>query len=321
MLWTSGDARAESERWVSFRSTITVKSGPASLSEGARAARPSSLGGIALAPSAQTGRASRPLERSAGAATGAAAASIPVDVVAPFSVTSSTLGARTIELSGPIVCNDQFLGPLPNSDVFVELLVLEQSGGHTHEGSPSNRPIGQFDPSTGNTGLSGFDYFIVYQTPETAGVVVASIMCMPPDGFPIFANFTIGVRMEGLDELQADDDYLLVGTESANGMRHLRNHFGQATLNDAIMELANLYAAEYPGSQLAINDMSLEEGGLFDFNANADWSKPHGAHRFGADVDVEDVPESQIEMLMILAEEAGFDYFKDEMNHYHLRVF
>lgn len=203
----------------------------------------------------------------------------------------------------------------------VDLLVLEQSGGHDHEGFPSNRPIGQFDPPSGNTGPSGFDYFITYQVPETADVLVASITCMPPDGFAIFANFTIGVRMEGLEELEPNPSYALVGTESANGMRHLCNHFGQFGLLSATMDLTDSYAEEFEGSTLSVNDMSLEEGGLFDFEADADWSRPHGSHRFGADVDVENVPPSEIPMLRMLAEAVGFDVFLDEGNHYHLRTF
>ena len=63
------------------------------------------------------------------------------------------------------------------------------------------------------------------------------------------------------------------------------NHYGQRNVLDALVSIATEYHSLFPSDSLiAINDISLPNGGRFDVFGN--WHKPHIFHRFGLDVDV-----------------------------------
>jgi hypothetical protein len=75
-------------------------------------------------------------------------------------------------------------------------------------------------------------------------------------------------------------------------IEHRRNHYGSAFLVEqlqlAILDLFDWTATEEGGEEplkLGVNDMSLEQGGLFDICG--DWLPGHTYHRTGASVDID----------------------------------
>ena len=54
-------------------------------------------------------------------------------------------------------------------------------------------------------------------------------------------------------------------------------------MNNAVLTLAQKFF-QATQKKLYVNDMSLPWGGVLDFTDN--WTKPHAAHRFGTDVDI-----------------------------------
>jgi hypothetical protein len=79
-------------------------------------------------------------------------------------------------------------------------------------------------------------------------------------------------------------------------IEHRRNHYGSALLVEelqlAILDFFDWTATEEGGEEplkLGVNDMSLEQGGLFDICA--DWLPGHKYHRSGASVDIDRVAE------------------------------
>ena len=103
----------------------------------------------------------------------------------------------------------------------------------------------------------------------------------------------VDIKIDGLELLKpASEDglhggatyYVLVGTTTP----HPINHFGKLSTITMLKQIAWNYYIEfstYPRfSKLAINDMSLRWGGLFDVYAN--WQPDHHEHRYGRQVDV-----------------------------------
>src|SRR5260370_23975273 len=173
------------------------------------------------------------------------------------SVTSSTLGAGLQKLPLTIFCVDLFTGQIING---CNVTIMQQpeafSGGHQHDDSA--RPKGSFQPSSGNTGTSGLP--TTYTSPEVSGIVDVNLTGTAPDGTPLVpTTFTIGVQIDGLVSLGAGANYVLVGQTAT----HPDNHYGTGTMNATLVNLADSYAAAFPGQSLAYNDMSLVTGGLF----------------------------------------------------------
>jgi len=131
------------------------------------------------------------------------------------------------------------------------------SGGHQHD-DPS-KPKGTFQPTSGSTGTSGLS--TTYTSPEVSGLIDVTLTGTDPNGNPLIpTTATIGVEVDGLVSLGPGANYQLVGQTAT----HPDNHYGTGTMNSTLVNLANSYAAVFPGQTLAYNDMSLVTGGLFD---------------------------------------------------------
>jgi hypothetical protein len=137
------------------------------------------------------------------------------------SVTSTTLGAGVQTLDLVVFCVDLFTGQiLPFCDVALTPQRVPGSGGHDHD--DASRPIGSFDPASGNTGSDGL-LPVTYTSPEVSGVVQTTITGVTQDGNPVIPGvFTIGVEITGLVDLGAGTDYDLVGQTGNHG----DNHYG-----------------------------------------------------------------------------------------------
>jgi len=229
----------------------------------------------------------------------------------PPSVTSSKLNPTVQTLPLTIFCFDVFTGAIINNcNVTITHQPEAFSGGHNHD-SPS-RPKGQFQPSSGSTGTSGLN--TTYTSPEVSGIIDVTLTGTDPNGNVLIpATFTIGVQIGGLISLPPGTNYSLVG-QTAN---HGDNHYGNATMNATLVNLANAYVAVFPGNPLAYNDMSLVTGGLFDISGG--WSKPHVSHRFGNDADLRFPPVSQRRRARQLIYASGISLIIIEGDHWHLR--
>ena len=108
-------------------------------------------------------------------------------------------------------------------------------------------------------------------------------------------ELVLKVDYGNLQELAGSTDYDLIGTTSVEGRRHLSNHWGLATTIGHVTALATTMrtAANNGNAQgkfvLRYNDMTLEQGGVFDLGRNAtDWTPPHHTHNRGVDIDIDD---------------------------------
>ncbi len=281
-------------------------------------------GGVAGAPT-------EPLASASAASTSFVHCSQPsglnTTIFMEFSVSSSTVGTRDRTCEITARCIDQDTGNLFTFvDVMWKLEAVPNSGFHDHHSA--QRPLGTIDAPSGDTGSTGV-YTTTYNVPEVSGRVKAILTCSHP--FIIFggpAEFFFEVAHNPhFYSLVASSTYDLVGTTSTVGQRHLSNHAGSSALLASLGKLATSFATAFPGSKLALNDMSLPWGGLFDLgsgvtcgngNPGVDWGPCHFQHRFGRNADVEDVPAVRLRRLRQLATLAGFTGFLNEGNHYHL---
>lgn len=237
------------------------------------------------------------------------------------SVTTSSVGAGVRTVNFFIACLTLRGEIIPNCDIlFISHQARPFSGGHAHHDAA--RPKGEFTPTSGNTGPSGL-LPVTYTAPEVAGVIDATFQSSLRGTIRPPSTFTIGVRVPGLAELPPGENYVLVGSFGEPGVtsQHVSNHFGLPSFNRSLQQLADRYAAGFPGQRLEYNDMSLPLGGLFDVNNN--WRPPHHSHRFGTDVDVRLVPPMNRDRLrhLIRAQDSGIRTLIEETrpSHWHLR--
>lgn len=260
------------------------------------------------------------------------------DYIVKPSVTSSTLCQQENTIPVDIFCHDAFSGALVNDcNIQITFRAVDLSGWHAH--THENRPLGTFDRTSGISG-SGTNptgrLRLMYTAPEVAGEIKVTATGTMPNGDPIipteFPVFTIRFDFGWLF-VWPDSNYTLTGETQW----HPENHFGKISLIDAIVRLSNWYAGTYPGYKLAINDMSLPDGGLLDicvdprYHSNLEacplaagsvWKPSHKAHRCGLDVDVDPVARAHqlVFKQRIKTDTKTWPWTTDHGgNHWHLR--
>jgi len=196
------------------------------------------------------------------------------------------------------------VNPMSGWDVSLSAEGVANSGGHFHN---ENRPHGTPRPNRGTTDINGV-VTAFYQSTEVCGKdrIIATI-----EGYEFTAE--VNVSVGNLIALSAGTGYTLVGQTTT----HPDNHYGTNTTNNALINIANDFRREYPnGPNLLYNDMSLEQGGLFDINAN--WQEPHKSHRYGANCDFNfgTLTQEQLDKLIDIIDDYGERL--DEGNHWHL---
>ncbi len=229
-------------------------------------------------------------------------------------------------------CVNLFTGQLIlNCDITIAFGDVLDDGGHVHVDPTAPRPLGQFDPSFGNSGSNGF-LDSIYTAPEFSGIWEMRVTGVGPAG-EFIAPFesTIFIRVPGMREFLPGANYNLVGQTSS----HPANHFGTTDFNTAIARIANAYVATFPGEKLDYNDMSLKFGGMFDFCAvrlasqscinlvasDSPWQLPRKSHRFGIAVDTP-IPATKSRrntLARLVLKVERFVLLKKEPDHWHLR--
>lgn len=227
------------------------------------------------------------------------------------SVTSSSVGRGEQTLRLDLRCINTATGQIiPFCNLTLNWQARANSGGHSHAG---NRPKGTFEPASGNTGSSGV-LTTTYTSPEASGIIDVNLTGTLSDGRPVNpSSYTIGVEIPTLVSLGDGANYDLVGATATHG----DNHYGTPTFNGSLETLADSYAAAFPGQILFYNDMSLPQGGLFDWKAT--WAPPHSSHRFGVDLDFRLVAPQRQRRLRQLIAAAGIRTIIVEGDHWHLR--
>ena len=135
------------------------------------------------------------------------------------------------------------------------------SGGHQHEDFA--KPYSTVSPTYGNTGYWGLPLAVT--TDEVGGVEYIDV-CATFCGRSYFA-----VGVGGLYTLPfGQQTYVNIGWTSIHPWG---NHYGTLNTVYGVQDTASQYHAEYPQHPIiAINDLSLVYGGLFDV------ASPNGAH-------------------------------------------
>jgi len=195
------------------------------------------------------------------------------------------------------------------------------TGAHEHASLIGNeKPLGELVPMQGVSGSDGY-LETTYTAPEPAGVVrVTGSGFHPTYGF-FSGNFTIGIRVSGLQELPDSTDYDKIGSNPSPPI-HTRNHYGTPSMVASLQNLARKYIEPdaFPTSRLGYNDMSLPWGGLFDLDGN--WSsgpRGHKSHRLGKNVDLRLVPENHKNALRRMIERSGLVVSYVHEDHWHLQ--
>jgi hypothetical protein len=171
--------------------------------------------------------------------------------------------------------------PIPNVGVSLTLEAQEGSAGHEHLGRKpaglfqtlAREPIPDGRVDTGPSGVAKV-YFVASELSGPVQLEGSSANARPD-------TTTVQVGIAGLVPLAPGAHYLFTG--AVNG-RHTDNHYGTPAALAAFREFADSLHL-WIGEPLGINDISLEQGGLFDVGS-APWDLPHGYHRRGTHADI-----------------------------------
>ncbi|MGE3512896.1 MAG: hypothetical protein AB7N65_28880, partial [Vicinamibacterales bacterium] len=88
------------------------------------------------------------------------------------------------------------------------------------------------------------------------------------------------------------------------------NHFGSLQLRTNLLSISNQFHSASNGLRLRINDMSLRDGGIFDFNNQ--WNADHNAHRWGHNADIDLYAENASGQCVSL--DFGDEFLSDQYN-------
>lgn len=262
---------------------------------------------------------------SSGGPTFSAAAVVTGEIPALTAHPSNLLLNRVVRTNWTVFAYDVATGSVvPNVNVTLgQLRHLANSGGHDHDSAL--RPKGALSAYSGNTGPTGMDLSIEYTSPEISGVVYSDASCTGPNGFACYPGsyYSFTTKVPNLEQLVAGAAYDLIGSTAT----HSSNHWGTHSFVSKLQQAAAFYNLKFvgmPSPKLAINDLSLESGGLFDVRAN--WTHPHKEHRIGVVGDLRSVaPGRRIALQQILVQ-AGISgplliHVPPDPPHWHVREF
>jgi Penicillin-insensitive murein endopeptidase len=199
----------------------------------------------------------------------------------------------------------------PGAQVTIVLSRIANSGGHLHSGGPS-----------GTANLSTFvlgpsypqNRPVVFTAPAAAGTIQQDAYFSKGNP-PVFPGMN-RVHIPGLIALTGGVGITLTGSKPT----HPQNHYGTPLLIAKIRQLASAFHAKF-NKDLFVNDMSLPDGGLYDFNNT--WAAPHKTHREGRTVDINSTSMSKVEKTFFQqkAKSLGFSVtLETKKPHWHLFI-
>jgi hypothetical protein len=195
--------------------------------------------------------------------------------------------------------------PIPNEEIDLQVSFLLNSGGHDHIILPDSSLLGSITNLQTNTvfrngnarGITNNDGQILFE--YTASQISGEFLftATTSSNQAIEKVDTVSIRVPNLAFLGSSPYFELVGapqyntttndpcrTEASLTSQHAFGHFGTSSINSEIHEIAESFYLANDSTKLRINDMSLEYGGLFDFENN--WTTPHRSHRIGINADI-----------------------------------
>lgn len=172
-------------------------------------------------------------------------------------------------------CLDDNNRIVPLCDVVLGTYAHFTSWQHNH--SLPLPPVSTVFPTAGNTGYLGLPVFV---DTTTVGQIESIRVCIPAF-IPVCRDYDYLVRYGPFASLLPGRDWALIGATSS----HPLNHYGWYSTIQAVMTVASRYHAEFPDYDvIAINDISLALGGIFDLRRN--WRGPHYQHSRGKAADI-----------------------------------
>ena len=251
----------------------------------------------------------------------AASTEIPAVTIMP----SNSLLGRVSSQAWTVYTWDINTGNIvPNADMVLGALNQKpNSGGHDHDSA--SRPKGSLSAYAGNTGATGLGLQITYTAPDVSGVVLSLVDCSTPSGSTCLPNqyYVFTTSVPGLASVGSSSMYALVGATAS----HSSNHFATPSFASKLQNVANAYFIQFGSTAsptIAINDISLSDGGLFDLGAG--WTTPHAEHRIGVTGDIRTPPPSRVATLRQMLINTGIVgplliHVPPDAPHWHVREF
>lgn len=198
--------------------------------------------------------------------------------------------------------NSDLTGPIPNRTINgITLTALDGTGGHTHTGDkPKGRILTAGGTPIGNTVQTGAtgEVELTYEAPEVAGTV--QLKFKSPDEV-VGITVDMFVKVPDLIPLPASTYYKKIG----NCGGHVDCHYVHPGMALALDTLARMVFEKYSGEQLEFNDISGIHGGVLDIDLTIapthPWTRPHGEHRRGRNVDLRTWTLSEVQQRFVMA--------------------
>jgi len=229
--------------------------------------------------------------------------------------------------------------PASGKQIALAVDVITHSGGHQHDQGRRPQHSGTVSFNGSDTTDANGDVSFTFTAPAPAGDHTITAQCS--DGSCGTDTGSVWVGVQGLVSLYETHLYRLVGSVGV----HPSNHYLTMAGTGAVVQLAELYRAEFPSDPvLRLNDASLERGGLFDIyydyvdsngvrherNADGWWTSPHSEHRRGTVIDVRAngtvtaIPQRNFAEFQDLLLSLGMAWIPEHLNqsggHYHVRL-
>jgi len=228
---------------------------------------------------------------------------IPPSNLNPGEKSEGFLGFACYDINNLVLINCQVTVKLDRLDPAA--MIPPFFGGHIgHSRQPDigtvrdSNGTGSGGESVAGDTLKGFS--VVYTAPEASGQVQVTKRLVPPPSYQCITEpdpdgsgackhvrrINVGIQLR---ELPPDPFY---GVIREDRIKHPNGTSGTANTLKRLKDLAAFYHTMTGQTQrLSINDISLPQGGLFDFRL--DWSPPHEFHRKGIEVDINRAPLDQ----------------------------
>lgn len=180
-----------------------------------------------------------------------------------------------------IYVSDAMDKPIQDYPITITALVVDRSGGHDHSG---NRPTGKFiygqDTLTTDRRKTDASGSLHYKYLSSGFGGIDSI-CVEGETRSDTATAKILLKRNDFQLLTEGEHYRLVGRTDT----HKVNHYATSNTITKLKQLADSVFAD-SSYILQYNDMSLINGGPFDYSSKYPWDTPHLEHRNGNNVDM-----------------------------------